>query len=42
MLNALEEVWPYTGEMFMPAEYELATGDAGIDPSTLKTTGRIR
>ncbi len=36
MLNALEEVWPYTGEMFMPAEYELATGDAGIDPSTLK------
>lgn len=36
MLNALEEVWPYTGEMFMPAEYELATGEAGIDPSTLK------
>ena len=41
MLNALEEVWPYTGEMFMPAEYELATGDAGTTLPHRKTTGRI-
>ncbi len=26
MLHAIEELWPYTGEMFEPAEYELQMG----------------
>ncbi len=30
---ALEELWPYTGEMFMQAAYEK---ELGIDPATLK------
>ena len=34
MLNATNELWPYTGEMFMPADYEK---EAGIDFSLLKT-----
>lgn len=36
ILHALEEIWPYTGEMFMPADYETAVGNAGINPSELK------
>lgn len=33
MLNAINELWNYTGEMFMPADYEVA---ADTDPSQLK------
>ena len=33
MLQAIEELWPYTGEMFMPAEYETSTG---IDLTSIK------
>lgn len=33
MLDALNELWRYTGEFFIPADYEL---QAGIDVSTLK------
>lgn len=33
MLNAINELWNYTGEMFMPADYEVA---AETDPSQLK------
>lgn len=38
--KALEELWPYTGELFMAAEYE----KQAIDPSSLKEacTKRIR
>jgi ring-1,2-phenylacetyl-CoA epoxidase subunit PaaC len=32
--NALQELWPYTGELFMPADYELL---AGVDSSTFAT-----
>jgi len=32
--NALQELWPYTGELFMPADYELS---AGVDSSTFAT-----
>lgn len=37
MLKALDYLWPYTGEMFMPAGYELKTSNENpaIDPSTL-------
>ena len=36
--QALEELWPFTGEMFVAAAYELeaAKQGYGIDPSTLK------
>ena len=33
MLKAIDELWRYTGEMFLPADYEL---DAGFDVSLLK------
>jgi ring-1,2-phenylacetyl-CoA epoxidase subunit PaaC len=33
MLNAINELWNYTGEMFMPAGYEI---NSGSDPSQLK------
>ena len=33
MQNAIRELWPYTGEMFMPADYEIASG---IDLSSIK------
>jgi ring-1,2-phenylacetyl-CoA epoxidase subunit PaaC len=39
-INAsLDELWPYTGEMFIPADYELeaAANGPGVDVSTLKT-----
>lgn len=29
ILKALENLWPYTGEFFMPADYELGLTDAG-------------
>ncbi len=35
MLNAIDELWTYTGEMFIPAEYEL---NMGIDFNSLKNT----
>ncbi|THU36870.1 phenylacetate-CoA oxygenase subunit PaaI [Niastella caeni] len=39
LLNALDELWMFTGELFMPAGYELEAAKAGIgvDVSTLKT-----
>ncbi|MBK8609219.1 MAG: phenylacetate-CoA oxygenase subunit PaaC [Chitinophagaceae bacterium] len=33
MLKAIDELWPYTGELFMPANYEL---EAGFDVTLLK------
>ena len=33
MLHAMNELWPYTGEMFIPASYEV---DAETDPGSLK------
>lgn len=30
LLNALDELWPFTGELFMPADYEMETVKAGI------------
>lgn len=38
MLKAIEELWPYTGELFLPAIYESAIveKDFGIDITTLK------
>ncbi len=33
MLQAIEELWPYTGEMFIPAEYETSSG---IDLTSIK------
>lgn len=33
MLQAMEALWPYTGEMFMPAEYETSSG---IDLTPIK------
>ena len=35
MEAALENLWPYTGELFKPAPYEIAMG---IDPATLHTS----
>ncbi len=35
MLNALDELWPYTGEFFMPAEYE-STASIGFELNSLK------
>lgn len=42
MLHAVEELWSYTGELFMPVDYESqAAGDGiGADPATLKTEWR--
>jgi len=39
IVNALEYLWPFTGELFMPSdvELELAEGGTGVDPSRLKT-----
>jgi ring-1,2-phenylacetyl-CoA epoxidase subunit PaaC len=39
MINAIDELWTYTGELFMPASYEIKAFEAGIAPdiSTLKT-----
>jgi ring-1,2-phenylacetyl-CoA epoxidase subunit PaaC len=38
LLNALEELWMYTGELFIPANYEMEAvkGGIGVDVSTLK------
>jgi len=38
ILNALDELWTFTGELFVPAGYELAAAKAGIgvDVSALK------
>jgi ring-1,2-phenylacetyl-CoA epoxidase subunit PaaC len=33
MIKAIEELWPYTGEMFITADYEIAFG---IDSAALK------
>src|SRR5687767_3600546 len=33
MTDAIEQIWPYTGELFMPAPYEL---EAGVDVSTFQ------
>lgn len=30
MLKAIDEIWRYTGEMFMPAKYEIQTAEEGI------------
>jgi len=37
--HAVEEIWPYTGELFLTAEYEAAAAKdgIGIDPGTLHT-----
>ena len=32
MQHAIKELWPYTGEMFIPADYEAAMIKAGIAP----------
>ena len=39
ILTALEELWPYTGEMFQPAGYEnfLREKHVSVDVSTIKT-----
>jgi ring-1,2-phenylacetyl-CoA epoxidase subunit PaaC len=39
ILSALEELWPFTGELFMPADYEMSLEKEGIgiDPSTLRS-----
>ncbi len=46
MLNAINELWMYTGEMFEPADYETeaAKQGSGIDPSTIKNLwmGKIK
>jgi ring-1,2-phenylacetyl-CoA epoxidase subunit PaaC len=34
MKTALENLWPYTGELFKAAEYEIAVG---MNPSTFHT-----
>jgi ring-1,2-phenylacetyl-CoA epoxidase subunit PaaC len=35
MLHAIDELWRYTGEMFLPADYEL---DLGIDFNNIKNS----
>ncbi|WP_205513501.1 1,2-phenylacetyl-CoA epoxidase subunit PaaC [Longitalea arenae] len=39
LLNALDELWMYTGELFIPASYETAAVEAGagVDVTALKT-----
>ncbi len=41
MLQAIEELWPYTGEMFLPAEYETSFG---IDLISIKNVwdGKVK
>ena len=42
MLKALENVWPYTGEFFMPADYELGLSDvASLKETWLKKVNHI-
>lgn len=38
--KAIDDLWPYTGEMFitLPFEKELADSGIGVDPSTLQST----
>lgn len=38
MNNAIADLWPYTGEMFIPADYEkaMAESGAGVDSSCIK------
>jgi ring-1,2-phenylacetyl-CoA epoxidase subunit PaaC len=38
MLNAIDEIWMYTGELFSPASYEVrvATEKTGVDPTLLR------
>src|SRR4029078_2096678 len=38
MLHAIDELWMYGGELFMPAEYEVATAEkgSGVDVGLLK------
>jgi ring-1,2-phenylacetyl-CoA epoxidase subunit PaaC len=38
MQDSLAQIWPYTGEFFMPAifEQEMAATDIGVDPSSCK------
>ena len=39
MLNAIDELWPYTGELFMLTDYELRVKDEGpdVDVTSLKS-----
>ncbi len=39
MQAALEALWPYTGELFLPADYEqhCAADGTGVDPAVIKT-----
>ena len=39
MLKAIDELWPYTGELFKAARYELqaASENVGVDPSSLRS-----
>jgi ring-1,2-phenylacetyl-CoA epoxidase subunit PaaC len=39
MMNAIDELWKYTGELFKATSYELqaASENAGVDPSLLKS-----
>jgi ring-1,2-phenylacetyl-CoA epoxidase subunit PaaC len=39
LFNALEELWPYTGEMFMPADYETASN---IQPEKYKDAWTVK
>jgi ring-1,2-phenylacetyl-CoA epoxidase subunit PaaC len=38
MINAIDDLWTYTGELFIPASYEIQAYESGIAPdiSTLK------
>ena len=36
MLNAIDELWMYTGELFMPPDYEPIKNGIGIDLSLIK------
>lgn len=44
MLKAIETIWPYTGELFEPADFESAAFNAGIAPdiSSLKNDWLIK
>jgi ring-1,2-phenylacetyl-CoA epoxidase subunit PaaC len=35
MVRALDELWMYTGEMFLPTEYEMEMQKSGIGPELL-------
>jgi ring-1,2-phenylacetyl-CoA epoxidase subunit PaaC len=39
VLNAVDELWPYTGELFIPTDYEneIAKKELGTDPSKLQS-----